>query len=85
MAGQATGPHESCPTVLDRLPASPLRFQRSLMWSDASRVRGPGFFLRRNTHMNIGSDAVVTIAYTLKDDNGQVIDSSEQHGDLGGH
>jgi FKBP-type peptidyl-prolyl cis-trans isomerase SlyD len=32
--------------------------------------------------MNIDNDAVVTIAYTLKNDDGQVIDSSEQHGDL---
>lgn len=32
--------------------------------------------------MNIEENAVVTIAYTLKDDKGEVIDSSEQHGDL---
>lgn len=32
--------------------------------------------------MVIENNAVVTIGYTLKDDNGDVIDSSEQHGDL---
>lgn len=32
--------------------------------------------------MDIQNDAVVTIAYTLKDDDGQVLDSSEDHGDL---
>jgi FKBP-type peptidyl-prolyl cis-trans isomerase SlyD len=32
--------------------------------------------------MGIENDSVVTIKYTLKDDKGQVIDSSEQHGDL---
>ncbi|MFO8065663.1 MAG: peptidylprolyl isomerase [Spirochaetia bacterium] len=32
--------------------------------------------------MTIQSDAVVTIAYTLKDDDGQVLDTSNDHGDL---
>jgi FKBP-type peptidyl-prolyl cis-trans isomerase SlyD len=32
--------------------------------------------------MNIENDAVVTIAYTLTDDDGQVVDSSSEHGDL---
>lgn len=32
--------------------------------------------------MEVNQDKVVTIAYTLKDDAGQIIDSSEQHGDL---
>jgi len=32
--------------------------------------------------MDIQNDAVVTIAYTLKDDDGNVIDSSEGHGDF---
>ena len=32
--------------------------------------------------MEISQDRVVTIAYELKDDSGQVIDSSENHGDL---
>ena len=32
--------------------------------------------------MEVAKDRVVTIAYTLKDDSGDVLDSSEQHGDL---
>ena len=32
--------------------------------------------------MEVTKDRVVTIAYTLKDDSGQVLDSSENHGDL---
>ncbi|MFP4113802.1 MAG: FKBP-type peptidyl-prolyl cis-trans isomerase [Spirochaetota bacterium] len=32
--------------------------------------------------MEVAHDRVVTIAYTLKDPNGNVIDSSENHGDL---
>lgn len=32
--------------------------------------------------MTVGKDAVVTIAYTLKNDDGEVIDTSENHGDL---
>jgi FKBP-type peptidyl-prolyl cis-trans isomerase SlyD len=32
--------------------------------------------------MTIQNDAVATIAYTLKDDDGQVLDTSEDHGDL---
>lgn len=32
--------------------------------------------------MNIRNDAVVTIAYTLKDDEGNVLDSSSENGDL---
>lgn len=32
--------------------------------------------------MEVGQDRVVTIAYTLKDDEGNVLDSSENHGDL---
>ncbi|MFP3959931.1 MAG: peptidylprolyl isomerase [Spirochaetaceae bacterium] len=32
--------------------------------------------------MNVKTDAVVTIAYTLKDETGEVLDSSEDHGDL---
>jgi FKBP-type peptidyl-prolyl cis-trans isomerase SlyD len=32
--------------------------------------------------MEVAQDRVVTIAYTLKDDDGNVIDSSENHGDL---
>jgi len=32
--------------------------------------------------MEVGQDRVVTIAYTLKDDSGQVLDSSENHGDF---
>ena len=32
--------------------------------------------------MEVAQDRVVTIAYTLKDDEGNVLDSSENHGDL---
>lgn len=32
--------------------------------------------------MTVDQDAVVTIAYTLKGDGGEVLDSSENHGDL---
>lgn len=32
--------------------------------------------------MTVGKDAVVTIAYTLKNDDGEVLDTSENHGDL---
>lgn len=32
--------------------------------------------------MQVAQDRVVTIAYTLKDDEGNVLDSSENHGDL---
>lgn len=32
--------------------------------------------------MNIKNDSVVTIAYTLKDDSGTVLDTSKDHGDL---